>query len=108
MWSLEDYYDQTPKRVRIDPEISKTKPLLQSSEANAKKPGYAEILEELDQSMMEEMAPNVSTFIFKGEEYVQMPKKDYMAERELYQNELRKYKSIFNKIKNTINSIHDC
>lgn len=69
--------------------------------------GYDEILEELDKSMMEEMAPHVSTFIFKGEEYVQMPKRDYMAERELFLSEIRKYRGIFLKLKSTINAFDD-
>ncbi|KAL5273087.1 hypothetical protein ACFFRR_000075 [Megaselia abdita] len=66
-----------------------------------------DILDELDQSMMEEMAPHVSTFIFKGEEYVQMPKKDYLAEKDKFLSEIRKYKGIFEKLKSQINSFDD-
>lgn len=63
-----------------------------------------EILEDFDKSVMEEMAPQITTFIYQGEEYVQLPKKLYVAEKEALVIQIRKYKAFFDKLKASINS----
>lgn len=105
----EDYsvLSPKPKLARSHKKIVIKTKESQITPKSTRKPGYSEILEELDQSMMEEMAPHISTFIFKGEEYVQMPKKDYLVERELYLGQIRKFKNIFQKLKSTLNSFDD-
>lgn len=102
---ISENYTRSPKLARNQRII--IKPKEQGTPNTSKKSVYTDILEELDQSMREEMASHISTFIFKGEEYVQMPKKDYLHERDLYLRQIRKYKNLFHELKSTLNSFDD-
>lgn len=46
-----------------------------------------------------------SEFIFKGEEYVQMPKRKYIGEIAAMKKELEKYKVVIAKIKTSLNNL---
>lgn len=46
---------------------------------------------------------NVTTFIFKGEEYIQMPKETYLREKNKDTTEIRRLRNILDKIKANIN-----
>lgn len=46
--------------------------------------------------------PDIVTFIFRGEEYIQMPKSIYLQQRSELDEELRKYKKMVGSIKHLI------
>lgn len=48
--------------------------------------------------------PDIVTFIFRGEEYIQMPKSIYLQQRSELDAELRKYKKMVESIKRVIQS----
>ncbi|XP_055315618.1 uncharacterized protein LOC129575706 [Sitodiplosis mosellana] len=51
--------------------------------------------------------PDITTFIYKGEEYIQMPKRIYLQQRAKLDadvNQFRKYRSILQDIKSLVNS----
>lgn len=48
---------------------------------------------------------DITTFIFKGQEYIQMPKSVYLAERKKLDEDLRKYRRIVQQVKALINSV---
>lgn len=47
----------------------------------------------------------VTTFIFNGEEFVQMPKRVYLAERDHLESQLRVYKELISNLKNQLASV---
>ncbi|XP_055903705.1 uncharacterized protein LOC129939642 [Eupeodes corollae] len=48
---------------------------------------------------------NITTFIFKGEEYVQMPKEQYNRERMTFINKIRSYEETIRNVKNIMDSV---
>lgn len=48
--------------------------------------------------------PDIVTFIFRGEEYIQMPKSIYLQQRLELDAELQKYKKLLEKIKHAIDT----
>lgn len=50
--------------------------------------------------------PDIATFILKGEEFIQMPKRIYLAQRAQFMYDLKRYRSIIHNIKNQVNSIN--
>lgn len=48
---------------------------------------------------------DITTFIFKGEEYIQMPKCVYLKQRKKLDDDLKKYKRIVNNLKALLNDI---
>lgn len=49
--------------------------------------------------------PDIATFNLKGEEFIQMPKRIYLAQRAQFNADLERYRSIIHTIKNAVNSI---
>lgn len=49
--------------------------------------------------------PDIATFNLKGEEFIQMPKRIYLAQRAQFVADLKRYRSIIQNIKNQVNSI---
>lgn len=50
--------------------------------------------------------PDIATFILKGEEFIQMPKRIYLAQRAQFIAELKRYRDIIHNIKHQVNSIN--
>lgn len=48
---------------------------------------------------------DISTFIYKGEEYIQMPKRLYLEEREKLANDLHFYKNLLKSVKQLIDKV---
>lgn len=51
--------------------------------------------------------PDITTFIFKGEEYIQMPKRIYLAQRKKLDADLKQLKRFARQIKNLTNNLSD-
>lgn len=49
--------------------------------------------------------PDIATFNLKGEEFIQMPKRIYLAQRAQFTADLKRYRDILQNIKNAVNSI---
>lgn len=47
----------------------------------------------------------ITTFIFNGEEFVQMPKRVYLAERHHLESQLRVYKDLISNLKNQLSGV---
>lgn len=50
--------------------------------------------------------PDIATFILKGEEFIQMPKRIYLAQRAQFNADLKRYRSFIQNIKNQVNSFN--
>lgn len=48
--------------------------------------------------------PDITTFIYKGEEYIQMPKRTYLQERAKLDAEAKRYRRIVHNIKGLVNA----
>lgn len=48
--------------------------------------------------------PDITTFIYKGEEYIQMPKRIYLQQRIKLDSDVKRYRSIVRNIKSLVNS----
>lgn len=60
--------------------------------------------EEFDATKLDDET-NITTFIFKGEEYVQMPKERYVNEKMLLLNKIRSYEETLKNIKHLMDNV---
>ena len=60
---------------------------------------------EIGHEDLETISSEVTTFIFQGEEYVQMPKNFYIREKQNLMKRLKKYEKIVNNIKQQIEKL---
>lgn len=51
--------------------------------------------------------PDITTFIYKGEEYIQMPKRIYLQQRSQMEAEIRRYELFIHSIKNLVQTLEN-